>query len=304
MKKTYLICDESGAKGFSDNNEKFEGEFGIFAGYLLTDENFEQMKLEFQNIYEKYKTDNGKLHITDLEKTNQESLRNEVFEILVNNDITIVYEAISVRGYKINSEMLSKIKEDNIEKLNNDFSFSKNIELSRLHSDLFEGIFGKLIAHSMDTFGEDEEIQLEVITDNIDKQLKQEFELKAKELIAPFPSSLKVKAFDKKNKKPVSKEIKFSSPQLEDDSISKIKFEIKVQDDALTLIADILANSLCYFIKQELNNNVNINLNSKEAIIKYPLLKQIYGLSTETNVNIVSDIIYGRESPNDNELKK
>lgn len=303
MKKTYLICDESGAKGFSDNDEKFEGEFGIFAGYLVTEENFEKMKSEFQCIYEKYETDTGKLHITDLEKTNQENLRNEVFAILISNDIPIVYEAISVRGYKINSDMLSKLKNDNIEKLKDDFSFSKNIDLTRLHSDLFEGIFGKFIAHSIDTFGENEEIQLEVITDNIDKQLKKEFEGKAKELIAPFPSSSKVKAFDKNNKKPISKKIKFSSQQLDNDSISKIKFEIKVQDDALTLIADILANSLYYFIKQELNINVNINLNSNVAIAKYPLLKQIYGLSTKTNVNIVSDIIYRRESSNDNEFK-
>ncbi len=304
MIKTYLICDESGAKGFSDNDEKFEGEFGIFAGYFLTEENFEKMKPLFQDIYDKYSIETGKLHITDLDNKLQENLRNEVFAILIGNNIPIVFEAISVRGYKTNADMLSKFKTDNIENLKKDYSFSKNINLERLHTDLFEGIFGKSIAYSIDTFGKDEEIQLVVITDNIDKKLKQEFESKANELIAPFPSSSKVKAFNKKNKKPLSKEINFTSPQLEDDSISKIKFEIIVQDDALTLIADILANSLCYYIQQELKNNVNITLNSNDAIIKYPLLKQIYGLSTKTNVNIVSDIIYGRESTNDNLFNK
>ena len=31
----YLICDESGAKGYSDVSEAYPGETGVFAGYLV-----------------------------------------------------------------------------------------------------------------------------------------------------------------------------------------------------------------------------------------------------------------------------
>lgn len=303
MNKLYLICDESGAKGFSDIDEQFEGEFGIFAGYFLTDKNYEKMKLEFQSIYEKYLTNNGKLHITDLDSTSQETLRNDVFSLIANNNLIIVYEAISVRGYKLNSDMISQIRNENIDNLKDKFSFSKNIDVSRLHTDLFAGIFGKSIAFGLDNFGEKEQLNVEVITDKMDKKIKKEFEHKAQELIAPFPSSSKIKAFDKSAKKPLAKEITFNSPQLQNDAISKVKFQIKVQDDALTLIADIIANSLYYFIKEEIVKNLSVNLNSNDAVVNYPLLKQIYGLSNEINVNFVSDIIFGRKS-NDNGFKK
>jgi hypothetical protein len=33
----YLICDESGAKGYADTHEKQLGEVGVFAGFLLAE---------------------------------------------------------------------------------------------------------------------------------------------------------------------------------------------------------------------------------------------------------------------------
>jgi hypothetical protein len=80
MSKIYLICDESGSKGFSDNAEKFEGEFGLFAGYFLTEDNIGEMKIVFETIYKEYSGHDGKLHITDLDETEQRKLRTVVFE--------------------------------------------------------------------------------------------------------------------------------------------------------------------------------------------------------------------------------
>ena len=44
MNEIYLICDESGSKGFSDNDEQFDGDFGLFAGYFLNQSNIQKMK--------------------------------------------------------------------------------------------------------------------------------------------------------------------------------------------------------------------------------------------------------------------
>lgn len=32
MEKFFLVCDESGAKGYSDNKEQYEGEIGVMGG--------------------------------------------------------------------------------------------------------------------------------------------------------------------------------------------------------------------------------------------------------------------------------
>jgi hypothetical protein len=291
MDKLYFICDESGSKGFAENEEKFEGEYGVFAGYFLTDENYENLKKQFKTIYEKYVIAGHKLHITDLTPENQENLRKEVFECLQNENISCVYEAISVKGYNREFANLIEIKKKQTEELADKLTFSKNIEKDRLHSELFQALFGKAIAYYIDTIGDEADIQ--VITDNIDDSLKKEFEVKAKELINPLNAPIKIKAFDKEKKEPVAKTITFTSEEL-NDNISKTNFNIVVEDSELTLIADILANTVSYYLKKAVSENPNVVLNSKDAIQHHPLLTSFYGLSTDEFSYVVSDKIYGR----------
>lgn len=295
MKKLYLICDESGAKGFSDNKEQSHGEFGIFAGYLIDESKIENSKIELKVIYDKYSTGDGKIHITDLESSLQENLRTEVFDWLEKNDISCAYEAISVQGFNSAYESLNAIKEVQVSSLSQKYSFSKNLDLDRLHSELFQGLFGKAIAFFIEKYGE-ENINITVVTDKIDDKIKKEFMTKAKEIINPLLKDIKVKAFDKFKNIPVVKNIKFKSEQINNDNISKTNFEIIVEDNELTLIADIIANSLLYYIKQEIENNPDINLNSSIAIKNHPLLNLFYGLSEKRNANIVSDVIFKRKT--------
>lgn len=291
MEKLYFICDESGSKGFADNEEKFEGEYGVFAGYFLTEKNYESLKTQFKTIYNKYVIAGQKLHITDLAPENQENLRKEVFDCLHNENISCVYEAISVKGYNREFVNLTEIKKKQTEELTDKLSFSKNIEKERLHSELFQALLGKAIAYYIDTVGD--EIDIQIITDNIDDSLKKEFELKAKELINPLDTPIKIKAFDKEKKQPIAKTMTFTSEQL-NDNISKTSFNIIIEDNELTLIADILANTVSHYLKKAVANNPNIVLNSKVAIQDHPLSTLFYGLSTDTVFNVVSDKIYGR----------
>lgn len=291
MAKLYLICDESGSKGFAHNQETFEGEFGVFAGYLLKENDYDRLKRIFQDIYKKYELPGQKLHITDLAPEMQQKLREEVFELLKEEKLTCVYEAISVKGYNREYLKISEIKDKQREELKEKFTFSNNVERERLHSELFQALFGKAIAYFIDMFGGLPYIF--VITDNIDNTLKKEFEIKARELINPFETPMQIKAFDKEKKAPVSKTVTFTSEILNDE-ISDTKFEITVEDNSLTLVADILANSILYYIKQSVSQNPNIILNSKEAIAGHPLTELFYGMSSEIISNFVSDQIYGR----------
>lgn len=293
MSEIYLICDESGSKGFSDNTETFEGEFGLFAGYFLDSENFQSLKSALDAIYDKYCPPVGKLHITDLDSSAQESLRSDVFKIIKDNKIYCSYDAISVKGFNTAYVETNDIAENQKAQVKENFSFSNKSTLERLHSELFQALFAKSIAFFIDKYGE-ENINIKVITDNIDRKLKVEFEQRAIELISPFPSTDQLKAFDKKKGKPVVKNITFTSKELQDDKISNTKFELSVQDDSYTLIADILANSLYYYIKQEVIKNPNICLNSYDAVKEHPVADMLYGLSSVTNINSVSDAIFGR----------
>lgn len=294
MNKVYLICDESKSKGFSDNDETFEGEFGVFAGYLLDNENFGKIEFESQKIHSKYSQSDKKIHITDLEKSKMEELRNDVFNLLSENKINCVFEAISVKGYKRSHDAMIETEKEFAADLIHKYSFSKNNKSERLHSDLFEGIFSKAIAYFIDKLND--KFSMTIITDMIDEPVRKEFEQKAKEFLTPFPSTITEKRYNKIEKKPESIKTTFKTNEIESDDFSKIEFEIVSEDNSLTLIADVLANSLSYYILQEVILNADINLNSKNAINKYPIKQLFYGLSSDTNINIVSDEIFGRKN--------
>ena len=50
MTKVFLYCDESGAKGYANQNEAYPGEIGVFAGIMVPEERLEPVKLVFDEI--------------------------------------------------------------------------------------------------------------------------------------------------------------------------------------------------------------------------------------------------------------
>ncbi len=61
-----FACDESGAKGYADQDERYPGEVGVFAGILMPEDDVCQKLFPFQNLIAKYTPPSGKLHIADL----------------------------------------------------------------------------------------------------------------------------------------------------------------------------------------------------------------------------------------------
>ena len=97
--KVYLVCDESGAKGRATNREQYPGETGVFAGFLVPEAHKNQVENALGCIVSRYSSD-GKLHITDLELQQQQSLRDEVFVYLLDHKVYCTYEAIYVEGFR------------------------------------------------------------------------------------------------------------------------------------------------------------------------------------------------------------
>ena len=78
----YLICDESGAKGYSDVSEAYPGETGVFAGYLVDQNQLSVIINRMTTIASKYFPNADKYHIANLPNEKKESLRREVFRNL------------------------------------------------------------------------------------------------------------------------------------------------------------------------------------------------------------------------------
>jgi hypothetical protein len=78
-----VFCDGSGAKGYANQSEKEPGEFGIFAGFAIPRSDLSRLADEFENELSEFRCGTGKTHITDLPATEQESLRQKVYSVLL-----------------------------------------------------------------------------------------------------------------------------------------------------------------------------------------------------------------------------
>jgi len=279
MIKAYLIIDESGAKGYSKNTEQTEGEFGVMVGYLVP---FDALCILKEQSTQSFKTisSKDKIHITDL---TEESQMYKAREILYTNfkhqKACWFYNAIYVNG------------------LNNAYKNFDNKEL--LHVELFKGVFFKAIACIYDTT-KSKDIYIEVISDTIDRSVIKKFKESIDELINLYTNKDLIKSstrYDKSTKKVIN--YSHTTTVKYDDSMilfNSIKYDIKCEDTAITFLSDILANSVNYYLKKSIKENMNIELNSIDAIKKHPLSNLVYGCTKkDSNYTIdIMDIMYRR----------
>lgn len=295
MKKYFFVCDESGAKGYSDKREKHFAELGVLAGFIVPEENLEKLRLALDPIKEKFlKT--GKLHITDLEPADQEKLRTEIFEEFKKSHIICVYEAIHAEGFYDNYKRINKQKEKNKEQLRSKIKTSNNAIKESLHEKLFQGTFGKAVAVCIDHLHSGAEFHLEVITDRIDENIREQFESVAKELLSygKEREPQKITGYD-----PEKKEIRTGTFQFQIENpndvlgdFSGIQFVIKVEISSLTLAADVLVNSLYYFFENRAQKDKGSSLNTIESIKGHPLEALFLKLWNDESINWFSDAIF------------
>jgi len=292
LEKIFLVIDESGAKGYSDNREKHFGEVGVMAGFLVPEKYLESVRTDLEYIKKKYFTD-GKVHITDLEPENQESLRQEIFEYILHRNIICLFEAIHSEGFFQQSEFVKNLHKEARERRRSKVKVSKNEKKELLHEQLFQGAFGKAIAMCQDNVGEI--FHLSVITDQIDLSIKKKFENAAEELLNFGNKKIKiVTGFDPEKKEKVTGAITTSIENHKEilGDFSGINYSIECEDSGLTLAADVIANSLNYHFTKRPEENLGAPLNTKSALEGYPLESIMYGLWESEELNYFSDAIF------------
>jgi hypothetical protein len=274
MIKVYLIIDESGAKGYSNNKEKIECEFGVMAGYLIKENAIQEVKSLSKKCF-CYEDKSEKLHITDLSKDEQSINRNKLYSLCINNNLSWIYNAIYVNGF---------------------YSANENLSKKLLHEELFKGIFIKAVAQVYDVY-KDKEIHIEVITDTIDETTRKKFNQSLNDFISIITKKDIIKLTKKSNRETKKSELfKFVTKTELDDNIATLNsltYNVSCENNSLTFIADILSNTVNYYLKEKVNIVKDIKLNSYDAINQHPLSHLVYGCFIN-DINLF-DVMFRRD---------
>lgn len=271
-----FVIDESGSLGYSKNQEKFEGEFGLVAGYFLPFSTVQKANKAAKHFFAEFrKKDDEKIHITDLSPEEQSKLRNKVFEIFKCNNFIWLYDAISVQG------MHEFYKDDDCDEKDKNNIYRKK---EKIHTKLFCSIILKALAVIKMDNKAAKKINMSVVSDRLNpreiKDIEQEFKNHYHYLLTTG------------QKEEIRKNFKYKTTVtgLDDFQFDELNININTNISDVTLVADVLANSAFHYLTQKIKENPDIDLNSKEAIKQHPLAHRVWGNQIES----ILDIMYRR----------
>lgn len=267
MELVHYYFDESGEKGFLDSNFS-ASDVGLIAGIALPTRIVGVFESEVNAILSRLHTQGvDKHHATELFKDGKnQTVKEELLNYLCNrNEWLLVYEAIYPLGlfrYEESTQQLfAKYKPDNPR-----VKVSKNEKRLRVYSILLEGVIVKL----------DEVCRIEgssnllMISDRLDEGIHKEA-LQTLDYLKQEVHIQKTSGFDTETRQVVhgSVESRIKGFDVVVRHVSDIKTE--TASSCLTIVADIVSNTLYRHLKSVVEANPNIRLHSKAAISGFHL---------------------------------
>lgn len=278
MEEIVFVVDESGAKGYSSNKEQYPGELGVVAGYMFPGELIEEVRAELHKLFQPFTVD-GKLHITDLSSIQQEQLRNVVFGFLERHCAPWVYEAIYVHGLHSAVSRSNEISEKTRKEAPSKIKFPDRPEIELLHAKIFSGAAFKAMAFGMDRGLQ--KFKITIITDRVDASIVKKFREEIDNLLgAGQEHSYEAKGYNTETNMVVREaySIKVTVDEPWAIDLTGIDYEIRSENSPVTLVADVLANSVHYHLKKMQESNPTDDLNCEKAISGHPLRCSLYGI--------------------------
>lgn len=269
-----LVCDESGAKGYSDKPERHVGEFGVVAGFLLPEEEVDAVRVWAASIASSFHEPPAKIHITDLDPHDQSRLRDQVYSYLRNRRIPCVFEAMYSDGlhahWRWRSERLAAAK-GAAKALG--MAIPENPGKECLHVQLMLGAFASACdfaqQHCCGPFS------IKILTDRVDQSVIEAFREEVGVLLGPLSIVGSHPVFNTQTKQREDKrfevQVTCGGAPLE---FVDIACACEVEVSPLTLIADVIANSLWYHLRARAVTGAP--LMSEDAIAGYPLELMLY----------------------------
>lgn len=308
MTKVFLYCDESGAKGYADQNEAYPGEIGVFAGIMVPEECLATVKPVFDQIAARYMPESGKLHIADLSPEQQGAIRDELFVAIKSTKLPCFWYAIHVAGLHAHHRLQKTLLEQQSEILRSARGGadprikrgSPREAPASMHVELFSGLYSHLVAFPFERGRQG--VVIEVRTDQVDTPLVKQFTEVADELLNEAPRVAKASAFDTHEKKVVTGSITTTvkyPPELNlSPQVSSLSIVTVPDSDGLVLAADVLANSLNYLFKTRSDADLYGALNCKSAIANHPLTSHLDAFAEWGSGDCVGDGIYRHPKTN------
>lgn len=279
--KVILFCDESGAKGYADQDEASDGEVGVFAGIMLPENLIPTVSADFQAIYDRYKPTSGKFHVADLDRNARQALREEIFNAITVHQLPCFWYAVHVAGFHDYHRQLRDSKEQSYleqQSRNPDIRLGSFRALNpSLHVALFQGLYSLVVAYLAER--EQKRVEIDIRSDNIDAPLLKEFEDAAVELLSDQPTVHRNTAFHAVKKQVLERQIIIQAilpDELElEIVVERLVIDTDHADDPLVLAADVLANSLNHHFLNRPSSEKYEALNHREAILGHPLHRSL-----------------------------
>lgn len=163
-----------------------------------------------------------------------------------------------------------------------------------MHAKLFLGVFAKALSN-LQLLKINTNIKISVISDTLNKGEVKLFQKEVRDIINIFSGKdieRDLTSYDKKNNKLIKAHSvsKIQESSFEDDLFNGIDIEISHEQSALTLLADILANSAFYTLSKYLQDTKGYSdLNTKAAIKDHPISRLVLGVSDHENEHSLPD---------------
>lgn len=267
MESVRYYFDESGEKGFLDSNFS-ASDIGLIAGIALPARIVGVFESEVAAILSHLDTQGvDKHHATELFQDGKNfGIKNELLNFLCNRDEwLLIYEAIYPLGlYKYEEstqQLFAKHKPANPR-----VKLSKNEKRLRIYTALLEGVIVKL----------DEVCRIEgssdllMISDRLDEGIHKEA-LQTLDCLKQEVHTKKASGFDTATKQVVHGSVESRIKGF--DAAVRYVSDIKTEGSpsSLTIVADIVSNTLYRHLKSVVESNPNIRLHSKMAISGFQL---------------------------------
>lgn len=291
----YLVCDESGAKGYSSQKEQYSGEVGIFAGLLITDHQLEAFDLKMQELVKNHTSNMSKRHIADLPSDKAQKLRKDVFQAIKNYKLVCLYEAIHVQGFYCEANRIREVAKNARQNSRSCIRINSHEKPESLHDVLFEGLFLKALAWCIEQ--REKQAHLTIMMDHVDAAIAKRMQSAAQAAIDFSPQETPVKGFDMQIRRPVFSSIKIELDVPKSygfDEFGSASFTLNVLDrnEPILLAADIVANSLNHHFKQRRGDKIGRPVCSREAICGHALSECFWGFMDHKDDYWMSDIVY------------
>ncbi len=279
LTKIILACDESGAKGYGDRDEAFDGEVGVFAGIMIPEECVEVCLPDFQSICDRYVPDTGKFHIADLPAAQQVRLREDVYAAIGKHRLPCFWYAVHVAGFH-DSYTSRKAGVEEIIREHRALAGEPRVKRGSprdnppsLHVALFSGLYAHVVAFLAERGRT--MVDIEVRSDQIDKPVMEEFRAEALRLLSDDPLVKQGTGFDTVEKKVVHGEIRVEVKLPADLDLDIVVQRLTIRPlgipDPFVIAADVLANSLNHHFSRRDEGERYGPLNTPEAVAGHPL---------------------------------